>query len=215
MPFQLSSRGAFIYFFLHPKILGGSWFLNPFLPFILKFSRTCLFSRVNVSLCFFLLLSAEGTSTLEESWYVTPPACFTQVGPVVVETSPMENLLIEHPSMSVYHATSSHVAPNTPPPTPDTLEEREEPGRILLLSLALVSSTSTLATSSTSLDSSPDRDRNADLDEFAHRTAIHDDRPLAPERNEKVRIPKQLCSSQKVLLRYCCRLAYANNFRGV
>lgn len=113
----------------------------------------------------------------------------------------MENLLIEHPSMSVYHATTSHVAPNTPPPTPDTLEEREEAGRILLLSLALMSSTSTLSTSSTSLDSSPDRDRNANLDELAHRAAaIHDDRPLAPERNEKVRIPKQLCSAQKVIM---------------
>ena len=41
---------------------------------------------------------------MDESWYVTPPACFTQAGPVHVETSPMENLLIEHPSMSVYRS---------------------------------------------------------------------------------------------------------------
>uniref|UniRef100_H2ZTH1 Tumor protein p53 inducible nuclear protein 1 n=1 Tax=Latimeria chalumnae TaxID=7897 RepID=H2ZTH1_LATCH len=41
---------------------------------------------------------------LEESWFITPPPCFTAVGhaAVQVETSPMENLLIEHPSMSVY-----------------------------------------------------------------------------------------------------------------
>ncbi|XP_051879756.1 tumor protein p53-inducible nuclear protein 1 isoform X1 [Pristis pectinata] len=41
---------------------------------------------------------------LEESWFITPPPCFTAGGhaPVQVETSPMENLLIEHPSMSVY-----------------------------------------------------------------------------------------------------------------
>ncbi|XP_069477478.1 tumor protein p53-inducible nuclear protein 1 isoform X1 [Ambystoma mexicanum] len=41
---------------------------------------------------------------LEESWFVTPPPCFTAGGltTIKVETSPMENLLIEHPSMSVY-----------------------------------------------------------------------------------------------------------------
>ena len=41
----------------------------------------------------------------EESWLVTPPPCFT-AGPrsplSALETSSMENLLIEHPSMSVY-----------------------------------------------------------------------------------------------------------------
>ncbi|XP_014900568.1 tumor protein p53-inducible nuclear protein 1 [Poecilia latipinna] len=42
--------------------------------------------------------------SLEESWFVTPPPCFTGHGgqPVLLETSPLENLLIEHPSMSVY-----------------------------------------------------------------------------------------------------------------
>ncbi|XP_038070023.1 tumor protein p53-inducible nuclear protein 2-like [Patiria miniata] len=41
---------------------------------------------------------------LEESWLVTPPPCFTAGGrsPQELATSPMENLLIEHPSMSVY-----------------------------------------------------------------------------------------------------------------
>ena len=41
---------------------------------------------------------------MEESWLVTPPPCFTAEGslPAAVETGPMENLLIEHPSMSVY-----------------------------------------------------------------------------------------------------------------
>ncbi|XP_014205933.1 uncharacterized protein LOC106637583 [Copidosoma floridanum] len=43
---------------------------------------------------------------MDESWYVTPPACFTRPGPVHVETSPLENLLIEHPSMSVYAGAS-------------------------------------------------------------------------------------------------------------
>lgn len=43
-------------------------------------------------------------SSLEESWFVTPPPCFTgrSSQPATLETSPLENLLIEHPSMSVY-----------------------------------------------------------------------------------------------------------------
>ncbi|XP_022071837.1 tumor protein p53-inducible nuclear protein 1 [Acanthochromis polyacanthus] len=49
----------------------------------------------------FLRLDAR---SLEESWFVTPPPCFTGRGtqPILLETSPLENLLIEHPSMSVY-----------------------------------------------------------------------------------------------------------------
>ncbi|KAJ8971244.1 hypothetical protein NQ314_000806 [Rhamnusium bicolor] len=43
------------------------------------------------------------TSNMEDSWFVTPPPCFTSAGPIHMETSPLENLLIEHPSMSVYH----------------------------------------------------------------------------------------------------------------
>lgn len=63
--------------------------------------------------------AVEGATALEESWYVTPPACFTRAAPANVETSPLEDLLIEHPSMSVYRATASPVAPDTPPPSPD------------------------------------------------------------------------------------------------
>ncbi|ENN77589.1 tumor protein p53-inducible nuclear protein 2 [Dendroctonus ponderosae] len=45
---------------------------------------------------------------MEESWFVTPPPCFSsQTGPVQLRTSPLENLLIEHPSMSVYQRTGS------------------------------------------------------------------------------------------------------------
>lgn len=47
------------------------------------------------------LLSLSPTSILpssmEESWFVTPPPCFTSTGPIVMEMSPFENLLIEHP----------------------------------------------------------------------------------------------------------------------
>lgn len=51
----------------------------------------------------------EGCS-LEESWFITPPPCFTghSSQPVLLETSPLENLLIEHPSMSVY---AHHIPP--------------------------------------------------------------------------------------------------------
>ncbi|XP_048068548.1 tumor protein p53-inducible nuclear protein 1 isoform X2 [Ursus arctos] len=46
---------------------------------------------------------------MEESWFITPPPCFTAGGltTLKVETSPMENLLIEHPSMSVYAVHNS------------------------------------------------------------------------------------------------------------
>lgn len=46
---------------------------------------------------------------LEESWYITPPSCFnaSQTHSSTLETSPLENLLIEHPSMSVYGATEA------------------------------------------------------------------------------------------------------------
>ncbi|KAK1156168.1 tumor protein p53-inducible nuclear protein 2-like isoform X1 [Acipenser oxyrinchus oxyrinchus] len=43
---------------------------------------------------------------MDESWFVTPPPCFTAEGSTP-ETSPMEDLLIEHPSMSVYVATGN------------------------------------------------------------------------------------------------------------
>ena len=39
---------------------------------------------------------------MDESWFLTPPSCFSSAS-IQLETSPIENLLIEHPSMSVYH----------------------------------------------------------------------------------------------------------------
>jgi hypothetical protein len=44
-------------------------------------------------------------NAMDESWFITPPPCFTSTGPINMETSPLENLLIEHPSMSVYRIT--------------------------------------------------------------------------------------------------------------
>lgn len=52
--------------------------------------------------------------SFDESWFLTPPPCFTLEGPIHMETSPMENLLIEHPSMSVYqHSPSTRSLPRT------------------------------------------------------------------------------------------------------
>ncbi|XP_054983768.1 tumor protein p53-inducible nuclear protein 1 [Sorex araneus] len=55
------------------------------------------------------LAEASESCFLEESWFVTPPPCFTAAGGTAlkVETSPLENLLIEHPSMSVYAVHSA------------------------------------------------------------------------------------------------------------
>ncbi|XP_060519466.1 tumor protein p53-inducible nuclear protein 2 isoform X1 [Cylas formicarius] len=64
--------------------------------------------------------SLRGTGGMEESWFVTPPPSFTSAGPIHMETSPLENLLIEHPSMSVYQHTGGrrppfrHNRPSTP-----------------------------------------------------------------------------------------------------
>lgn len=69
--------------------------------------------------------AVEGATALEESWYVTPPPCFTRTTPVTVEISPLEDLLIEHPSMSVYRATTSPVELDSPLTTPDAPEERD------------------------------------------------------------------------------------------
>ncbi|XP_069740356.1 tumor protein p53-inducible nuclear protein 2 isoform X2 [Narcine bancroftii] len=57
--------------------------------------------------------------TLAESWFVTPPPCFTAEGQdeIQVESSPLENLLIEHPSMSVYADSNTNIS---------TLEEASE-----------------------------------------------------------------------------------------
>ncbi|KAE8576577.1 hypothetical protein XENTR_v10004249 [Xenopus tropicalis] len=49
--------------------------------------------------------------SMDESWFVTPPPCFTAEAPGQDElgTSPLEDLLIEHPSMSVYITNGSIV----------------------------------------------------------------------------------------------------------
>ncbi|XP_053309771.1 tumor protein p53-inducible nuclear protein 2 [Spea bombifrons] len=56
--------------------------------------------------------------SMDESWFVTPPPCFTAEGSghAVVGSSPLEDLLIEHPSMSVYITSGSIVV------EPDTSE---------------------------------------------------------------------------------------------
>ncbi|XP_065676156.1 tumor protein p53-inducible nuclear protein 2 [Hydra vulgaris] len=53
-------------------------------------------------------LSTASESSVEESWLVTPPQCFNAKMEIdkTSNMSPMENLLIEHPSMSIYHVSN-------------------------------------------------------------------------------------------------------------
>lgn len=48
-------------------------------------------------------LPAFYPNSMEESWFVTPPSCFTSQGPICLETSPFENLLIEHPRYDLFY----------------------------------------------------------------------------------------------------------------
>lgn len=134
--------------------------------------------------------TVEGATALEESWYVTPPACFTRAGPVNVETSPLEDLLIEHPSMSVYRATASPVAPETPPPTPDASEDVEED--VLPDVVSSAPDTAALA--------SPERSprRGEDEQQATRRPAIHDGRPSVDRARTEKRIAQLRSASQKV-----------------
>lgn len=70
----------------------------------------------------FLRLDAR---SLQESWFLTPPPCFTarSIFPIVLEPSPLENLLIEHPSMSVYtHHSIPRLNLDPLPPSSDEPE---------------------------------------------------------------------------------------------
>ncbi|XP_017342451.2 tumor protein p53-inducible nuclear protein 2 isoform X1 [Ictalurus punctatus] len=79
------------------------------------------------------VLSDPAPCGLDESWFITPPPCFTVEG-APAEASPMEDLLIEHPSMSVYVSSSnleestanmadsvSRMSESTPAPVPTRL----------------------------------------------------------------------------------------------
>lgn len=69
---------------------------------IMQYSEYCIFATeldsgndgmVNTS----MPVSKQLDAKMEESWFITPPPCFTSIGPINMETSPFENLLIEHP----------------------------------------------------------------------------------------------------------------------
>lgn len=160
------------------------------------------FSQVEVEGDDWILIdrAVEGAAALEESWYVMPPACFTRAGPVTVETSPLEDLLIEHPSMSVYRATASPVAPDTPPPTPDSAED-EDVDSDDVASIgecpSLICDELPFLTDDVSASTSPQRSPTRTQENQAmHRSAIHIDR------RQRVRVEKSvilLRSSQKVL----------------
>ncbi|XP_075882188.1 uncharacterized protein tp53inp2b isoform X2 [Nelusetta ayraudi] len=52
---------------------------------------------------------------MDESWFVTPPPCFTAEG-AAAEAGPLEDLLIEHPSMSVYVSSNALSSSSSLPP---------------------------------------------------------------------------------------------------
>lgn len=140
--------------------------------------------------------TVEGATALEESWYVTPPACFTRAGPVNVETSPLEDLLIEHPSMSVYRATASPVAPETPPPTPDASEDVVEED-VLPDLVSSAPDTAAAAAAAASPERSPRRSED-ERQATRRRPAIHDGRPAVDRARTEKRIAQLRSASQKV-----------------
>jgi len=50
---------------------------------------------------------SSSRSSMEGSWLVTPPPCFHVGGTGTVDSHPMEDLLIEHASMSVYGSVAT------------------------------------------------------------------------------------------------------------
>lgn len=112
-----------------------------------------------------------------------------------VETSPLEDLLIEHPSMSVYRATASPVAPETPPPTPDASEDVVV-GEDDVLPDLVSSAPDTAATVAP-----PERSSRRSEDErqaTRRRPAIHDGRPAVDRARTEKRIAQLRSASQKV-----------------
>lgn len=91
--------------------------------------------------------------------------------------------------MSVYRATASPVAPDTPPPTPDAPEERDVEEDV---SPVVVSGTPAEAASL----ERPSPRRSED-EEATRRPAIHDGRPVSGRVRTEKRIV-QLRSAQKV-----------------
>eukprot|EP00112_Aurelia_sp_Birch-Aquarium-sp1_P025465 Seg847.4 transcript_id=Seg847.4/GoldUCD/mRNA.D3Y31 product="Tumor protein p53-inducible nuclear protein 2" protein_id=Seg847.4/GoldUCD/D3Y31 len=67
------------------------------------------------------------TMSMEESWFVTPPSCFS-CHPKKVNRDPqvsnLENLLIEHPSMSVYGPRPAANDEQDEGPSPDQTADR-------------------------------------------------------------------------------------------
>jgi len=66
---------------------------------------------------------------MEESWIVTPPQCFNSKRRNRAEMSPMENLLIEHPSMSIYHDKEDTANNNVEGPSTEVAINRHETHR--------------------------------------------------------------------------------------
>ncbi|XP_064099546.1 tumor protein p53-inducible nuclear protein 2-like isoform X1 [Macrobrachium nipponense] len=94
-----------------------------------------------------VLCTGETSDGGPQEWLMTPPPCFTRSQAAPLASSPLENLLIEHPSMSVYlprptytsaatarifprrllsHSSHSRSPPSVSPSSLPTSGEREE-----------------------------------------------------------------------------------------
>lgn len=113
-----------------------------------------------------------------------------------VETSPLEDLLIEHPSMSVYRATASPVAPETPPPTPDAPDERNVEENVVLRDV-VPGANMAMATPVLPERNNPRRRQIAEQED--RRPSIHDGRPPADRSRRTEQRIAQLRSAQKVM----------------
>lgn len=73
-------------------------------------------------------------SETEDTWLVTPPQCFGAKKSGNEEINPIENRLIEHPSMSIYHGNEENQE-ETKTDQPDqamTKQEKQKNGRLQL-----------------------------------------------------------------------------------
>lgn len=114
-----------------------------------------------------------------------------------VETSPLEDLLIEHPSMSVYRATASPIAPETPPPTPDAPDERNVEENVVLRDRVVVPGGDVATTTTPGLlERNPRRRREQ---EQLRTPSIHDGRTAAARSRRSEQRIVQLRSAQKVV----------------
>lgn len=69
----------------------------------------------------------------DETWLVTPPQCFDAEELSGNEINPIENLLIEHPSMSIYHGSEENQEENNTDESEHVMTKQEKKAHRLAL----------------------------------------------------------------------------------